>query len=791
MRAHPIAIALFTTVLAILAASGAAIAQPAGALAGSLFDQHGGALVNVALDVRGPVVCERQSDATGRFECRELPPGDYQLKAALAGFESIHRAIRVESGKAISLSLTMIVASLEQTIVTAAKAGLADVQSSPLAISAISSTALSRFAIRTIDQVAAQTPSVTFTQSTTFGQISIRGIGTNAVFAGADPSSAMYLDGVYLARPAMAFTDFLDVERIEVLRGPQGTLYGRNALGGAVNLITKAPSNDFEASARVTIGNLGERRAEARLGGALKRDRVMGSLAFTRGVRDGYVRDLNHPDQPLGGDDLTSARGGLRLVISARSDVVLSADASDQAGRILSNHKILSIKPGFTVDNPAEPRDVRLSTVNASGVRHSGAMARVTSQLTPATTLTSITGFRRLNNQYVSDADVSELDLLVSRIHEWQHQWSEELSVSGRHRQVTWVGGLFVFDEFDHQGVWVDQNASSTQVQLDPRVKARSRAVFGETTIQLTPRLSGTVGLRYTREQKDIENRGGLYSQEASMPPVAGSTYAFADSIMHTAWTPRFAVAMKWPHEAMTYASATRGFKSGGFNLSSTQPGRGFAPEYAWNYEAGMKATLMNGRTRINVAAFQMDYSNLQVQTAIGIGVFDISNAAAATIRGLEVEPSSRIGGGLEAGGHLAWLDASYDRYLAVGSGGTISNVAGNRLNNAPEWSGRVWLEWTGNVSHSARMTLTADATAQSTVFYTPFNDPIQRSPPYGRLGARAELGPSNRRWAINVYARNITNTDYITGAFGASPVAFGGRPGPSRHAGIQLIIGR
>ena len=791
MSARTTTTALLTIALAFFTASDAAFAQPTGTLAGSLFDTMGGALVNVALDLRGPVVREQQSDATGRFEFRDLPAGDYELKAALAGFASVHRAVRIESGKTTSLSLTMIVASLEQTVVTAARTGATDVQSSPLAISAVPSSALSRFAIRTIDEAAAQTPSVTFTQNTTFGQLSIRGIGTNAVFAGADPSSAMYLDGVYLARPAMAFTEFLDVERIEVVRGPQGTLYGRNALGGAVNLITKAPSNDFEASARLTVGNLGERRAEGRLNGALKRDRLMGSIAFTRGVRDGYVRDLNHPDQLLGGDDFTSARGQLRIVLNPRFDVVLSTDASDQAGRILSNHKIISIKPGFTVDNPAAPRDVRLSTVNSSDVRQSGATARVTSQLTPSTTLISITGFRRLNNQYVSDADVSELDLLVSRIHEWQHQWSEELTVSGRHRKVTWLGGLFIFDEFDHQGVWVDQNASTTQVRLDPHVSATSRAVFGETTIQLTSRLSGTVGLRYTREQKDIENTGGLYGLHAPMAPVPGSTYAYNDLIMHTAWTPRLAIAMKLTDDAMTYVSATRGFKSGGFNLSSTQSGRGFAPEWAWNYEGGIKATLMNGRARINVAAFQMDYTNLQVQTAIGVGVFDISNAAAATIRGLEVEPSSRIAGGLEAGGHLAWLDATYDHYIAVGPGGVTADVAGKRLNNAPEWSGRLWLDWTGNVGPSTRLTLTADATAQSTVFYTPFNDTIQRATPYGLLGARAEFGPSNRSWAVNVYARNITNTDYITGAFSASPVAFGGRPGPSRETGIQLIIDR
>ena len=119
-----------------------------------------------------------------------------------------------------------------------------------------------------------------------------------------------------------------------------------------------------------------------------------------------------------------------------------------------------------------------------------------------------------------------------------------------------------------------------------------------------------------------------------------------------------------------------------------------------------MKTMLMNGRARVNVAAFQMDYTNLQVQTPIGIGVFDIRNAAAATIRGLEVEPSSRIGAGLEAGGHLAWLDATYDRYLAVGIGGVTGDAAGNRLNNAPEWSGRLWLEWTGNVSGATRMIL-------------------------------------------------------------------------------------
>ena len=138
-----------------------------------------------------------------------------------------------------------------------------------------------------------------------------------------------------------------------------------------------------------------------------------------------------------------------------------------------------------------------------------------------------------------------------------------------------------------------------------------------------------------------------------------------------------------------------------------------------------------------------MDYTNLQVQTPIGIGVLDIRNAAAATIRGVEVEGTSLIGRGIEVGGHLAWLDATYDRYIAVAVEGFTGDVSGNRLNNALEWAGRLWIAWTGDIGHSQRLSISAESTAQSTVFYTPFNDNIQTQSPYGLLGARVEYEPS------------------------------------------------
>ena len=353
------------------------------------------------------------------------------------------------------------------------------------------------------------------------------------------------------------------------------------------------------------------------------------------------------------------------------------------------------------------------------------------------------------------------------------------------------MAGAFLFDEDDHQRFWVDQFQTRTQVRLDPHVEATSRALFGQATIRLTPRLSATAGVRYTHEEKDIANAGGRYRLDPPETALPGTDYVYSDSIDHDAWTPKLGLEMQLPGGGLAYLSATRGFKSGGFNASSTAPGRGYAPEWIWSYEGGWKGELMSGRSRFDLTAFFMDYTNLQVQTPIGIGVFDIRNAAAATIRGVEAAGTSRLGGGFQAGGHVTWLDAVYDQYIAVNNNGVTGDVSGNRLNNAPEWAGRAWVEWSGDAGPSRRVSISADATAQSTVFYTPFNDDIQRQGSYGLLGGRIEYGASDRRWAVAAYARNLTNTDYLTATFGTSPAAFGGRPGPSRQFAVEVTVRR
>ncbi len=775
----------------MLLGAGSVAAQSAGEVVVSIVDQTGAPLSGVRLTIRGVADRTAVTSAAGDFAFPGLPGGDYEISAELSGFQREVRAVRVQAGEPVTVSLTLRVALLEEAFVTAAKAGERNVQTTPMAVSAISDGELGRLGTRTLLQAAALAPSVTLSQNTGLAQLTIRGIGTNVVNAGSDPSSAMYLDGVYLARPAMAFVQFLDIDRIEVLRGPQGTLYGRNAVGGAINLISKLPTNDVQVSADFTAGNFSELHGSARASGPLVRDRVMGSLAVARGVRNGYVRDLDHTDHPLGGDDVTTARGQLRVVFDRRTDLLLSTDVDYQNGTPLTFNKALVVKPGFQIDNPPDLHDVRASVEGFSHTRQFGASARLTTALTPSTTLVSLTGYRTLDYEFFVEADTSELDVLTTRQHERQHQLSEEITISHERPRLSWVGGVFLFNEYDHQSYWVGQLIPQLETRLDPRVDATSRAAFGQATVGLTARVSATAGLRYTREGKDIDNAGGRYSIDPPYAPVSGSVYGYSDSIVHNAWTPKVGIEMKLPHDAFAYASATRGFKSGGFNLSSPVPGRGYAPEWAWSYEGGLKGTLMDGRSRFAVAGFFMDYTNLQVQTPIGIGVFDIRNAAAATIRGVEVEHTSRFGRGFEAGGHVTWLDATYDNYIAVNNLNVTGDVSGNRLNNAPEWAGRLWVEWSGDIGPSRRLSIAADTTAQSMVYYTPFNDNIQFQGPYGLLGTRVEYGPSNGRWAVAAYARNLTNTDYLTATFGTSPVAFGGRPGPSRQFAVDFTVRR
>jgi iron complex outermembrane receptor protein len=776
---------------ALLCAVTLASAQSSAELSGLIVDATGRPLPGVSVALHGTGDASYESDEAGMFAFAQLPAGRYNLVARRSGFAAVRRTVRLSPGQNTSVVIILNVEAAEHAVVTATKTGETEVQATPLAISVLSDDDFSRTGNRTIEHVARLAPSVTFSQNTGWAQISIRGIGTNVVNAGGDPSSAVYLDGVYLARPAMVLSEFLDLERAEVLRGPQGTLYGRNAVGGAINLITRPPTADFDLTGSIELGDDRMRRTKARISGPLIRGRIMGSASALMSVRPGFVHDLNHPDHPLGREDMLAGKGQIRVVLNRSAELLVSADTSHQTSTPLTYAKVLAVKPGFVVDNPFDLHEVRTSMRAESRNTQAGLLARFVVNLTPDLRLTSLAAYRKLDYEVLVDADITELNLTLSNPHETQHQLSEELTVSGRARNILWIGGLFLFEESDRQPTHVLFGEAQRDTLLNPDVKAETGAVFGQATVDLTPQVAVTAGIRYSDERKRIHNDGRTAALGAPAEVLEGSTYAYSDAIAHDAWMPKLAVELRATPNTMLYASVTRGFKTGGFNLTSRQPGRGFAPERASSYEGGLKSILRSGRARASVSGFLTDFSNLQVQTAIVSGVIDISNAAEATIRGVEFEGESHFPYGLRAGGHAAWLDTHYDRYIAVGAGGITANVKGNRLTNVPLWSGLVWIEWARATRAVGSFSLRMESLWQTRVYFTPFNDAVQRQPGYGLVNVSADFAPFRNNWSVGAYMRNLANQDYITGSFSSPLPAVGGRPGESRQAGIRFAVRR
>jgi iron complex outermembrane recepter protein len=736
------------------------------------------------------------TDKDGKYVVDGLPAGRYLVTAAFNGFEPTSKAIGV-GATAATLDLELAVSSVaERVTVTATKTGAADVQSTPVAITVLPATALEQMGVHTVEGLAGVVPTVTMSQDAGAAQVTIRGIGTNSTVAGADPSSTVHLDGVYLGRPAMVFTDFLNVERIEVLRGPQGTLYGRNSVGGTINIVTRQPTNTLETSVRLTAGNYDQLRAEGAVSGPLVKNKVMGNFAFLGGTREGFVKDLDHPDHSLGSEDTWAGRGQLRTVLGAHSELLLSGDYGRFEGVPLTYAKPIVAKPAFTLPfvSPGSLWTVRTSDVTSGKNIQQGVSAKLAVRLNRTMTLTSLTAYRKSNYRVFTDLDATELQVQTADVPDVQRQLSQELTLVQRTEKLTWIGGAFFFDEHN-QGQVEITFYPAVQIRPFARIGGSARALFGQATYSLSSRVSLTAGVRYTNEQKDLANTGGVYRLGTDILFDPATFYDYVDSASYQAWTPKASIQMQVSRDTFVYASATRGFKSGGFNITAPKPGGAFNPEFVWSFEGGLKRTMAGGRIRVNTAVFSNHYQDLQVQSFVRPGVIDVSNAGSSTIRGVEGEVAADARHGLQLAGNVSWLDATYSRYTftapGTAPGGKALDASGNRLNNAPQWSGSGSAVYELATGRAGTASVRGDVSWQSRVFFTPLNDAIETQKAYGLVHVRAGFGPPSRRWEIAVYVRNLGNQGYITGTSNVPLPAFTGRPGEPRHWGTQLTIRR
>jgi iron complex outermembrane recepter protein len=269
------------------------------------------------------------------------------------------------------------------------------------------------------------------------------------------------------------------------------------------------------------------------------------------------------------------------------------------------------------------------------------------------------------------------------------------------------------------------------------------------------------------------------------------SAYAMTDGATFDAWTPRLALHFHNAAGRLLYVSATRGFKSGGFNPTTRVRGGAFRPEFAWSYEGGVKQTFGGGRAQANLAVFATDYRDLQVLTFVATGFQDTRNAAAATIRGAEAEVTAGWGG-VELAGSGSWLHATYDRYVAIAPGNLIADVSGNRLSYAPLFSGHLAMTYTVPRTLATPLFIRGDMSWQTRVFFSPFNDAVETQPAYALLHLRAGVAARSGQWNLTFSVRNVLNQRYFTGTLNQSDLpAILARPGVPRQWGTQLTLRR
>jgi iron complex outermembrane receptor protein len=634
-------------------------------------------------------------------------------------------------------------------------------------------------------------------------------VGSNIVFIGSDPSTTTHLDGVYLARPLSYLSNFLDVERIEVLRGPQGTLYGRNAVGGTLNIISRAPSETFEGRVQATIGDYEEYGLAGYVSGPIADSDIRGSLAFNRSVHDGFLENVG-PGNDLQDEDFWGVRGQLLIPLGNDVELTLRADytSSDSA---LGQYPKLLLPTGLPLEDGILGDYTRVATDASSRTvaRIAGFAAELNWEIDPNLAFRSLTAYRTFDGSISTDADSSSLPVLRNLLTPIeQSQFSQEFNLTGDYDRFNFVLGAYLFQENNREPLTLAIFPAGVSHIQRPDLEAFSVALFAQGEYFFTERFSVVAGVRWTQDEKDYElsdywtTSVDLNPLVAEAAPTIGMPFfpdPFTVDARQTseAVTPRLGLNYRATDDILLYVSATRGFKSGGFDYGSNNAAdasAGYGPEYLWAYEAGVKADWFQSRLRTNFTAFYYDYTDLQVQSFANFAALT-QNAATAEITGAELEITARPTSNLDMFVNVAYLDAHYVDYEGAFTNGLGEFSAdGQMLNNAPEWAYTIGARYNFDLGQAGDVYVGADYRHQSRVFFTAANDgaPVgisgyaQQQSPYGVLNARVGWTSATAAWDVALIGTNLTEEEYIVGSADYTLV-IGGRPGDPRRVRLQV----
>jgi iron complex outermembrane recepter protein len=648
------------------------------------------------------------------------------------------------------------------TIVVTAQKRAENVQDVPISITAFNDATLIKLGATSLRGIEAATPNLTFGSGgrASRGEIGIRGVTDNSRNIGSDARVGVYVDGVYMGRSYAADPDLLGVERVEVLRGPQGTLFGRNTVAGAINITTRAPADTFEAELVADIGNLDYRRIAGRVDLPLS-DKASLALTLGKTERDGFIRNVTLGNT-FNGIDRFAGRGALRLDASEQLSFTLAADYMDEDVRQQSEQAIAGpahlLAPDiFEAAHDADGFDAR----NIWG-------ASLTTDYAFANGIdfTSITAMREAEFDTRNiEEDYSPGFVAISNFNEDNSQFTQEIRLSnGGGDRLGWVAGLYYLDT----DISTRRNAVAGPLfptgpgvtETPGKVTIESLAAFVDAQFQLTDRLELTGGIRWTQEDKSLD-----YSISDGLGFFVNFDN-YRDSLSDTDLSPRAGVNYHVSDDVMVYASYARAFKSGGWNADfiTTLDQIDYGAEQADNFEIGLKSTLLDNRLRFNLSAFSTAYDQFQifqfVQVATGGTIITVTNAGEATTEGVEAEVVWRPMDRLTITANGAWTDAVFDRFRDGGGPGI--DFDGNQLPYAPEWKHFVSAEYVFPLGQSGDLTAYASYSDGDDYYTNPNNDPLfHEVAGVGLVNARLTYSDPEGRYEVALWGENLTDEHY------------------------------
>lgn len=711
-------------------------------------------------------------------------------------------------------------------------------QDTPLAVTAMTADTLENMNVRATDNLDARVPNLSLSVTPASASSSIvayiRGIGEYAPNWTNDASVGVYIDGVYMARPYGGLMDLVDIERIEVLRGPQGTLFGRNTTGGALNIITKGPQDELGGDARISYGSNSELVASGALNtGDMGGSGIKARFSLYHHQRNGYVDNiLTSKKHDPGSQRTTSASADLSaelfsgFTLDYRGDFSITRSVSPASQiRIAAPHVIdyFSKSPSyggapFVVSDEYLSKIEQYGTLPQSQIRSYGNSLTAEYAPSDSISLKSITAWRTLTvdentqldgnglllGQVLGFADpvrVSPYSAVPSAVRR-QNQFSQELQLLGSTGDVEWVAGLYYFNEhvretapFFMTFVLDADTAFNIQPTTNYSANAKSYAAFGQASwrpASLDEKLELTIGGRYTRDKRSMEQQN---SSDGMLLPARSLERSFNN------FSVTGSISYKWAPDVMTFARISTGYKAGGFNPQSVNDG--YDPMKAIAGEVGIKADLADRRLRINATAFYTDYRDLQVAQFVAGSAGTTNetvNAGRAHYKGFELEIIAHPFPGFQLDGSLGYVDPKYKKFFYRDPlTDEIVDVAGEaRFAYVSKTTAHIGGQYRAELGGGAHLTFRADYSYKSGRYW----NPLDRDSPFNHaiaagadndVTARIVLGGIQMGGAdveISAWVDNLLNKHVITGGIDYGVLGFGGvnynRP---RNGGAQLRV--